>query len=79
MVLLCIKQHLSNIWSSIHKKGKQHWGWVEKTRCLEKKREFWEWQFHYLLIVTVSSDCFWELLSLLFKISGLTPDGVLIS
>ena len=26
-----IKQHLSNIWSSIHEKVKQHWGWVEKS------------------------------------------------
>ena len=26
MMLTCIKQHLSNIWSSIHEKVKQHWG-----------------------------------------------------
>ena len=26
MMLICIKQHLSNIWSSIHEKGKQRWG-----------------------------------------------------
>ena len=31
-------QHLSNIWSSIHETVKQHWGWVEKKRCLYKKR-----------------------------------------
>ena len=30
MMALCIKQHLSNIWSSIHVKLKQHWNWVEK-------------------------------------------------
>ena len=24
MMLICIKQHLSNIWSSIHEKVKQH-------------------------------------------------------
>ena len=36
-----IKQHLSNIWRSIHKKVKQHWGWVEKKkRCLQKKRAY---------------------------------------
>ena len=29
-----IKKHLSNIWSSIHEKVKQHWGWVEKKRYL---------------------------------------------
>ena len=31
------KQHLSNIWSSIHKKVKQHWGWVEKSVAYIKK------------------------------------------
>ena len=39
MMLKCIKQqHLSNIWSSIHEKVKQHWGWVayEKNRFYEK-------------------------------------------
>ena len=33
MMLICIKQHLSSIWSSIQKKIKQHWDWVEKSRC----------------------------------------------
>ena len=36
MMFLSIKQHLINIWSSIHEKVKQHWGWVEKKRCLQK-------------------------------------------
>ena len=31
-MLICIKQHLSNIWSSIHENVKKHWGWVEKKR-----------------------------------------------
>ena len=31
MMTVCIKHHLSNIWSSIHEKVKQHWGWVEKS------------------------------------------------
>ena len=26
MMVICIKQHQSNIWSSIHEKVKQHWG-----------------------------------------------------
>ena len=30
MMPLCIKQYLSNIWSSIHEKVKQHWSWAEK-------------------------------------------------
>ena len=34
MMVICIKQHLGNIWSSIHEKIKQRWGWVEKTLCL---------------------------------------------
>ena len=34
MMVTCIKQHLSNIWSSILEKGKQNWGWVEEKRCL---------------------------------------------
>ena len=32
MVVICIKQHLSNSWSSIHEKVMQHWGWNEKKR-----------------------------------------------
>ena len=30
MMAVCIKQHLSDIWNSIHEKFKQHWGWVKK-------------------------------------------------
>ena len=37
MMLICIKQHLSNIWSSIHEQVKQQRGSVEKMRCLKKK------------------------------------------
>ena len=36
MILKCIKQRLSNIWSSVHEKVKQHWGWVAKKPCLLK-------------------------------------------
>ena len=40
MMVICIKQHLSNIWSSIHEKVKQRGAWVEKKCCffLKKKR-----------------------------------------
>ena len=31
MMLICSKQHLSNIWSWIHAKVKQHWGWIEES------------------------------------------------
>ena len=27
MMRICITRHLSNIWSSIHKRVKQQWGW----------------------------------------------------
>ena len=37
VVALCIKLHLSIIWSSIHEKFKQHWGWVEKKSLPIKK------------------------------------------
>ena len=37
MMLLCIKQHLRNIWSSIHEKVKQHWDWVDKKSIAYKK------------------------------------------
>ena len=36
-VVLCIKQHQSNAWTSIHEKVKQHWVWVEKVHCLQKE------------------------------------------
>ena len=37
MIFICIKQHLSNIWSSVYENVKQHWGWVEKKALLIKK------------------------------------------
>ena len=37
MMIICIKQHLSNIWSWIHEIVKKHWGWVEKKALLIKK------------------------------------------
>ena len=37
MMVVCIKQHLSNIWSSTHEKVKQHWGWAEK-KCVAYKK-----------------------------------------
>ena len=48
MILICIKQHLSKIWNSIYEKIKQHWGWVEKTSCLQKKRVFYRAKFKAL-------------------------------
>ena len=34
MMYILIKQQLSKIWSLIHEKVKQHWGWIEKKGCL---------------------------------------------
>ena len=36
MKLICIKQHLSNILSSIQEKVKQHWGWVKKSVAVQE-------------------------------------------
>ena len=36
MILICVKQHLSNIWISGHEKVKWHLRWVEEKRCLQK-------------------------------------------
>ena len=33
-MLICIKQHLSNIWSSCLENIKIHWGWLEKKHWL---------------------------------------------
>ena len=39
MMVLCIKQYLSKLWSSIHGKvKKQHWDWVEKNVTYELKK-----------------------------------------
>ena len=35
MMLICIKQHLSNIWSSVYEIVKQQWGWVEKINSMK--------------------------------------------
>ena len=43
LMLICITQHLSNIWSWIYGKVKQHW--VEKKALLIKKRVYQLLQF----------------------------------
>ena len=35
MMVICIEQHLSNNWSSMHEKVKQHWGWVKKALLIK--------------------------------------------
>ena len=36
MMVICIKQHLRNISSSIHTTVKQYWGWVEESVAYKK-------------------------------------------
>ena len=38
VMVMCKKQHLSNIWSYIHEKAKQQWGWVEESLAYINKR-----------------------------------------
>ena len=38
MMVICMKQYRSNIWSSINEKVKEHWDWVEKSVSYKKKR-----------------------------------------
>ena len=37
MLLICIKQHLKIMWSSIHEKVRQHWRWIEKCVAYKKR------------------------------------------
>ena len=46
-MVICIKLYLSNIWSSIHEKVKEHWGWVQRKRCLHKKRALKMLRIHH--------------------------------
>ena len=57
IMVICIKQHLSNIWSSIHEKVKQHWDWVEKKLCLIKKRVY---HVPPILDPFQLSSCIWD-------------------
>ena len=34
IMVISIKQHLSNIWSSVHEEVKQHYGWVKKKHVM---------------------------------------------
>lgn len=37
MIIIWYKQHLSNIWTSVHEKVKQYQGWVEKKNVVYEK------------------------------------------
>ena len=36
IMLICIKQHLSNNWSSVYENVNQYWAWVEKLVLIKK-------------------------------------------
>ena len=36
ILMVMFKQHLSNGWSWIQEKVKQHWGWAEKSVAYKK-------------------------------------------
>ena len=36
MMVMCNKQHLSNMWDWIREKFKQHWGWIKKALLIKK-------------------------------------------
>ena len=59
ILLICIKQYLSNVWSSFHQKVQQHWGWVEKKHCLLKKREVQQVQINIYQSNTCRKDLSW--------------------
>ena len=40
MILICIKQHLSNIWRWFHEKVTQRWGLLEKKALVIKKNMY---------------------------------------
>ena len=52
LMIICIKKHLGNIWSSIHEKIKQHRDWVEKKACIDVvKRSNWVKALENLIFV----------------------------
>ena len=51
MMVICIMQHLSNIWSSIHEKFKQQRGWIEKKSVVSNKKT------NVYSVIFVEADC----------------------
>ena len=41
LMIVCTKQHITNIWSSVCERVKLHWGWVWKNRVSEKKKQIY--------------------------------------
>ena len=58
MMVICIKQHLSNIWSWIYEKVQQHWGLVEKKRIAYKKDVYTKWDL--VIYFSIFPYLFWN-------------------
>ena len=56
-MLICIKQHLSNILSLIHGKVEQHWGWVAKNVAYKKGAYIMSSLTSYTSIAIDKFDC----------------------
>ena len=50
MMATFIKQHLSNIWSSIDENVKQHWNWAENSFACNKKWVYLDFLYIYIYI-----------------------------
>ena len=48
MMATFIKQHLSNIWSSIDENVKQHWDWAENSFACNKKWVYLDFLYIYI-------------------------------
>ena len=72
MMVVSMKQHLSNIWSSIHEEVKQHWNWVNKM-VAHKKSVYYESK---LSVTTTQKPLYIEMLNLgTIKQFFLVPSG----
>ena len=70
MMLICVKQHLSNAWSSIHDKVKQHWDWILKKALLIKQCVIWHCAYKGTDDTQMKKGSFlicWQNFSTLFK------------
>ena len=48
MMATFIKQHLSNIWSSIDENVKQHWDWAENSFACNEKWVYLDFLYIYI-------------------------------
>lgn len=56
MIFICIKKHLSSVWTSIQEKVKEHLGWVRKKSITYKKSVYHDFLTWYYF---ESRWCYW--------------------